>query len=753
MPAAASDSPRFEEAVRTFAEAVAASFRSPVETKPEDRLNDGPVRALLVACGEIWSRDVGSHQQTKAEGIGWPDLGVTVQSLLCGYVELKAPDVNARPESYPAQSQNGKQWRRYKALPNLIYTNGSEWCLYHGGKRAWRVRIADDIRDGAPSLNHDKVPELRRLLYDFLNWEPITPRKAKDLAEFLAPLARFLRDEVRDALGRGSAPLQQLFDDWQGVLFAEADGDQFADAFTQTVTYALLLARFEGAVNVRRAFAVDILREGEHDLLAAALDLLENARDELSLPFELLERVIGVVDAPDLLRNPQMALLPNARVADTVDDDPWLYFYEHFLAAYDPKLRKNRGVYYTPVPVVRAQVRFANELLRDRFVKRDGFADSSVVVLDPACGTGAYPLAVMEDVKATVRERQGVGMVPEKLRDLAGRLHAFELLVGPYAVARLRMSQQLLAEDVKDRNPLVYLADTLESPNVPPRFPDSAFYAPLTTEHERARAVKRDTRVLVCLGNPPYDREKRDADDAGGKRKGGWIRYGDEESDDAPILEHFLQPVRDAGRGGDLKNLYNDYVYFWRWALWKVFDSTGDGGIVTFITASSYLRGPGFAGMRRKMREVFDDLWIVDLEGDSRGARKTDNIFDIETPVAIAIGVRGGRPEPRRPARVRKARLTGTAAEKLDALDATDALSDLQWRECQTEWSAPFFPAEAGVYSRWPAVTTVFPWQQSGNRSSVELGPLVRHEQFWQNGGRTYSHSPFLIVKVPSSRQ
>ena len=692
---------------------MAASFKSPVTTKPEDQLND-PVRALLKACGDLWNRDVDSRQQVKAEGIGWPDLGVTTKGLLCGHVELKAPGVGARPENF--KGQNRKQWKRYQALPNLIYTDGSEWSLYHGDKRAQRVRIADDVGDGAGSLSHDRIPELRKLLYEFLNWEPITPKSARGLAEFLAPLARFLRDEVKDALGRGSAPLKQLFDDWQGVLFAEADDKQFADAFTQTLTYALLLARFEGQVNMQRAFVVDTLRQREHDLLATALDLLETARDELSMPFEMLERAIGVVNAPSVLRNPQMALLPDASVAATVDDDPWLYFYENFLAAYDPELRKNRGVYYTPVPVVRAQVRFASKLLSDRFVKRDGFADSSVVVLDPACGTGAYPLAVIEDVKATAR-KQGEGMIPEKLRDLATRLHAFELLVGPYAVAHLRISQQLLAEDIKDRNPLVYLADTLESPNVPPKFPDSAFYAPLTTEHERAREVKRDTRVLVCLGNPPYDREQRSPDDTNGKRKGGWVRYGDEEEGaPPPILEDFLRPVREAGEGGHLKNLYNDYVYFWRWALWKVFDSSSDGGIVTFITASSYLHGPGFAGMRRKMREVFDDLWIVDLEGDNRGTRKTENVFAIETPVAIAIGVRGGKPDPQTPARVWKTRFTGTAQEKLAKLDAAESLANLSWRQCQAEWGAPFFPVEAGAYFGWPAVVDVFPWQHSGSQ-------------------------------------
>ena len=168
MAAGASEAQPLEDAVRTFAEAVAASFHSSITTKPEDRLND-PVRALLAAYGQSGNLDVASHQQVKEEGVGWPDLGVSVRGLLCGHIELKAPDVSARPESYPADGSNGRQWKRYQALPNLIYTNGSEWSLYHGRKRARRVRIADDIRDGANSLNYDKLPELRKLFHEFLN--------------------------------------------------------------------------------------------------------------------------------------------------------------------------------------------------------------------------------------------------------------------------------------------------------------------------------------------------------------------------------------------------------------------------------------------------------------------------------------------------------------------------------------------------------------------------------------------------------
>ena len=444
------------------------------------------------------------------------------------------------------------------------------------------------------------------LLRDFLHWDPVVPGTARGLAEFLAPLARVLRDDVESELAKADSPLRNLANEWSGLLFPEGDEAQFADAYAQTLTYALLLARFEGAESLRPALAVETLQR-EHGLLAEALRLLEvdSVRDALKMPIELLERAIGAVDA--------------ARIIG--DGDPWLYFYEQFLGAYDPKLRNDRGVYYTPVEVVRAQVRLAGDLLRNRFEKTLGYAADEVVVLDPAVGTGTYPLGVLDHATEVVVDRLGPGAVPEKLSDLADRLYAFEILVGPYSVAHLRLSQRLKDAGIDDATPKVYLTDTLESPYQMSEFTASVLQKRMTEERSRAQQVKKDTRVFVCLGNPPYDREERDPSDDAGQRKGGWVRHGDGgEGAPQPILEDFLAPAREAGLGVHLKNLYNDYVYFWRWALWKVFDSTDDAGIVSFITASSYLRGPGFAGMRRKMREVFDELWIIDLEGDSLGA-------------------------------------------------------------------------------------------------------------------------------------
>ncbi|MFZ1072663.1 MAG: type ISP restriction/modification enzyme [Verrucomicrobiia bacterium] len=301
-------------------------------------------------------------------------------------------------------------------------------------------------------------------------------------------------------------------------------------------------------------------------------------------------------------------------------------------------------------------------------------------------------------------------------------------MVGPYAVAHLRLTQLIASHGgtQPEGGIHVYLTDTLESPNQVPH-EVNLFARKLTEEHRRAQRIKKHTRVLVCMGNPPYDREQAEVGERPEHlRKGGWVRHGDPRvpspdnpSDHTrPILQDFIEPASAAGAGVHVKNLYNDYVYFWRWALWKLFENpeASGPGIITFITAASYLRGPGFVGMRRKMREAFDELWIIDLEGDNLGARKTENVFAIQTPVAIAIGVRYGNQQPQNPARVRYAKITGTREEKYSKLDTIRSFADLEWQDCFDGWSDPFLPRGRGNYYAWPLLTDLFPWQHSGSQ-------------------------------------
>ena len=388
----------YSDLIGQFADDVAHNFSLPVSAQPEDQLKS-PVGQLLSAVGTLTALDVNWRTEVHPDDVeGRPDIGVVTDGLLNGHVELKRPGKGARPEGFTGRDR--QQWERFKALPNLIYTDGSEWSLYRSGHLQARTRIASDISTGAAkAVNPQELSAHQGLIQDFLYWEPVVPGTAQGLAEFLAPMARILRDEVLNALDRGNTPLRLLAHEWGGLLFPEADDGQFADAYAQIVTYALLVARFEGAESLRPARAVDTLQR-EHGLLAEALQLLEAppVRQELNMPIELLERAIGAVDSDKI----------------SLGGDPWLYFYEQFLGAYDPKLRKDRGVYYTPVQVVQAQVKLAGELLRTRFGKQLAYAEEEVVVLDPAVGTGTYPLAVLDHASETVRNRLGPGVVAEK---------------------------------------------------------------------------------------------------------------------------------------------------------------------------------------------------------------------------------------------------------------------------------------------------------------------------------------------------
>lgn len=698
------------DVVRTFSRALRDAYAPGPSAQPEDQLK-APVRDLLRDAGaELGREGVRSSFEARVPGVGRPDVAVSTgsPSLLVGHVELKEPGKGATPSRF--RGHDKRQWGKFRSLPNLVYTDGESWALFRKGERVGPlVRMSGDpTSEGAEAVAPADAEKLERLLREFLSWKPSVPGSAEALAATLAPLCHLLRDDVLDALGQEGSTIAGAADYWREYLFPDANNEQFADAYAQTVAYALLLARFSeaesgdgnaaggeyGGLDVERA--VGILRP-ENPLLARTLKLLaeDEVRSEISLGVGLLERSVSAVDPGRVARE---------------GSDPWLYFYEDFLAAYDSRLRNDRGVYYTPVQVVRCQVRLVSELLEERFGKRLSYADRGVVVLDPACGTGTYPLAVLQHGLAKAKGR--FGDASAQATRMGRNLHAFELLVGPYTVAHLKVTGEILKEggELPEGGAGVYLTDTLEPPHASP--PDRfEFFAPeLGREHRRALVVKSETPVLVCIGNPPYNRHRAD------EPRGGWVRHGDRGVGDRPIIEDFLESAREAGQGEHLKNLYNDYVYFWRWALWKVFESGPEPGpgVVSFITASSYLRGPGFVGMREAMRRTFDELWVLDLEGGNLGSRKTPNVFDIQTPVAVAVGVRHGTPKPGEPAVVRYAKIEGSREEKLEALERVGRFGDLGWEECLSGWQDYFLPRRDSAYFSWPKLTDVFPWQHSG---------------------------------------
>ena len=695
-----------QSSLERFAAAVAEKMAQISPGQPEDQLRapfENFVNEVAQALG--W-HVVLTGEAPLPDHLGRPDYAAHKDGLLAGYVELKAPGTGASSRRF--RRRDRQQFRRFSAIPNLLYTDGVEWALYRSGERAGAIARFDAESGATDSEAAAKgAAAVLALLRDFLLWQPAAPLDARgrfDLrafAKLLAPLCRLLRDQVIDALADETSLLHGLAGDWRKFLMPEASSAEFADAYAQTATFALLLGRSEGADPLTPDSARAQLAH-EHGLLSQALQVLTDPKQsrDVGAALALLQRVIGVA--------------PVGAFATSID--PWLYFYEDFLAIYDPKLRQDAGVYYTPVPVVRAQVRLIEDLLVGRLGKTLGFADKDVVTLDPAVGTGTYLLGVIDRTMATAEAAYGQGALTSQADQLFGGVYGFELMVGPFAIAELRISRALRDWGAATANggARVFLADALESPHAtPPQ--QSAFLREISEQRAQATKVKNDVPVLVCVGNPPYDRHAA-ATNANRAQTGGWVRYGDEGEGTPPILSDFIEPARQAGQGGRLKNLYNLYVYFWRWALWKVFEQQQPAGpgVVSFITASSYLDGDAFCGMREHMRRLCDDIWILDLGGEARGARKTDNLFAIQTPVAVAVAFRAGPPQPDRCANVRYARIDGSRQEKLAQLDAIDGFAAIRWRDCPKQWQAPFRPPVTGAYARWPLLCDLMPWQHSG---------------------------------------
>ncbi|MCX6584528.1 MAG: N-6 DNA methylase [Candidatus Aminicenantes bacterium] len=695
------------QALQAFAEAVTSKMTQLTHGEPEDQLR-GPFENLMNECARALTLNVVCTGETPLPNrLGRPDFAVHRDKLLSGFVELKAPGFGANPNHFTGHNRD--QWKRFQFIPNLLYSDGNEWALYRYGKLVGNLlRLSGDVATaGKKAAAPQGALGLERLLSDFFWWKPIIPTDIngkidlKGFASLLAPLCRMLRDDVTDALKNANSPLLQLARDWRQLLFPDASDEQFADAYAQTVAFALLLGRSEGADPLTLDSAEAAL-VAKHNLLSRALQVLtdRDARDEMTASIDLLLRVIAAV--------------PPATLSGL--HDPWLYFYEDFLDVYDPKLRKDTGVYYTPVKVVRTQVRLIDDLLVNRLQKPQGFADPGVVTLDPAAGTGTYLLGVIEHALNRIEAEQGVGAVAGQATALANNLYGFELMVGPYAVTELRVSRAL--QDSGAALPTdgahVYLTDTLESPNAkPPQLP--LFLKPIAEQHVKALKVKSSVQVIVCLGNPPYDRHEAARSD-NKARTGGWVRWGDDEKGTDAIFRDFLNPATKAGHGLHVKNLYNLYVYFWRWALWKVFEHPNSSvpGVVSFISASSYLDGDAFCGMREHMRRLCDEIWILDLGGEGRGTRKSDNVFAIQTPVAIAVAVRSGKVNREKPAGVHYARIDGTHDDKLEYLDNITEFSSVQWQDCPDDWRAPFRPAGQGQYFDWPLLIDLMPWQHSG---------------------------------------
>ncbi len=561
------------------------------------------------------------------------------------------------------KTREGKQLKRYlHALDNLVFTNYLEFRWYlHGEKRA-TASLSTPQADKRLPFDREKAGEVAQLLQNFLEHSAEPIRTPPELAKRMARLAHMIRDIIIDAFEQkvASNELNDLYSAFKDVLLPTLTGAEFADMFAQTLAYGLFAARYnhKGAKPFNR----------------------NDAAKEIPRTNPFLRRLFSAIAGPELDDEPFAGFVDDlaqllavtdmdAVLADfgkhTRQEDPIVHFYETFLAQYDPKMRELRGVYYTPEPVVSYIVRSVDALLRTHFDCPEGLGDDStvsytyvddqgetraatsprVLLLDPACGTGTFLYYVIEHIRESYRQTGNAGMWSGYVREqLLPRLFGFELLMAPYAMAHLKLGMQLAAVDLpqseratwaydfqSDERLGIYLTNTLEEAM---KRSEVMFGRYISEEANEAAKVKQERPVMVVLGNPPYSGHSAN--------KGEWI---------AALLHenrgnYFEVDGKSLGERNP-KWLNDDYVKFIRFAQWRI-EQTGYG-ILAFITNHGYLDNPTFRGMRQSLMQSFDEIYVLDLHGNSKkkehspDGTKDENVFDIQQGVAIGIFVKRQR--------------------------------------------------------------------------------------------------------------
>lgn len=689
----------WDDAVSAFGATAAAKLAGTGQREAAIR---APLDVLITTIGKALDRPAVLHDEVSDfDRRVRPDFGVSIEGVVMGYVEVKAPGVGIDPTKMTGHDL--KQWERQRDLPNLLYTNGTQWRRYLEGELVAEASLSDQpLQEIAGGLTSTAAFE--DLLSAFLGWKVADITSITALVSSIAPRTRLLRGEVLDQLDGERRKVRQgeredeqpfigLSKDWRRLLFPLATDETFADGYAQAVTFALLLARTSGIDLTRRSLHEVGAELGvEHSLMGRALQLLtDDVASDFRVSLDLLVTSVSAVRWDRIRRTSR---------------DVYLYLYEEFLARYDDQLRQDSGTYYTPVALVEEMVRFTDNVLRDSLGIEDGFGSQDVFTVDPAMGTGTFLQSVIERVRRRVTETTGAGAVAGALTQLATRIAGFELQMGPFAVAEMRVAE-LLAESgasIPKGGLQLYVTDTLDDPYADLTHIASGLQT-IAKSRERANELKRSRKVNVVIGNPPYRELAAGA--------GAWVEGGNADGEGAPaIFARFLEGV--PGKlAAKLKNLY---VFFWRWATWKVWESTpaDDTGVVCFVTTSGYLRGTAFTAMRRYLREMASEGWIVDLTPEGQTPDVPTRVFPgVRQTLAIGVFVRRPGTDSSIPADVRYTALRGTRAEKFKALADLRLNSD-RWEPTRTGWTDALTAAAASDWDAWPSLSDIFPWYSSG---------------------------------------
>lgn len=553
---------------------------------------------------------------------GIPDFTVRKNDNLLGYIEAKKIGENLD------KTEETEQLQRYfdSAIgQNLILTNYLEFRWYIDGKLQLKTTLGKVEKEQIIFVDHAAKTE--ELIQSFLNRQERVINDYYDLAKQMAASTKAVRYGITEALKLEDeqGELTQLKLLFQDLLLPDLDNNNFADMYAQTIAYGLFTARVGHAQNpgqgiFGRKTASIYISDKIPFLKGLFSTVIEtDIVSKINWTIEQLVELLAKVDMSNILEN---------FGRETRQEDPVVHFYETFLAAYEASLRKSRGVYYTPEPVVSFIVRAVNDLLDQEFDLDDGLGSRKVTILDPATGTGTFLYEVIKQIYFNF-EKYGVNRWNELLRDkkVLERLYGFELLMTPYTIAHLKLVLLLetLGYRFAEKERLnIYLTNTLEEGVKKSELLLGKY---ISEEANKAAAVKTEIPIYVVLGNPPYSGHSAN--------KNNWIEslvrdYS--QIDGVPLNEK------------NSKWLQDDYVKFIRFGQWKI--DKNNQGILAFVTNHGYLDNPTFRGMRQNLLKTFTKIYILDLHGNSKkkevcpDGSPDQNVFDIQQGVSIGIFIK-----------------------------------------------------------------------------------------------------------------
>jgi predicted helicase len=592
--------------------------------------------------------EVKATNEPKRQECGAPDYIITRKGIPLGYIEAKDIRADLGSKNYKEQFDRYKQ-----SLQNLIITDYLNFQLFREGTLVNTISIGQ-VQGNKIVGKPDKYEEFTLLIKDFCTYTGQTIKSSAKLSKMMAAKARLLANVIERALLPGESAnllsepenltLHDQFNSFKQVLLHDIKEKEFADIYAQTIAYGMFAARLHDPS------LIDFSRQEAAELIPKSNPFLRKLFQYIA-GYDLDDRIKWIVDdLADIFRATNVAELLKDFGKSTQQNDPLVHFYETFLSEYDPKLRKSRGVWYTPEPVVNFIVRAVDDILKAEFGLPMGLADTSkttvtvnvqgqkvkkevhkVQILDPATGTGTFLAEVVKQVYKQFEGQQGLwnNYVEEHL---IPRLNGFEILMASYTIAHLKLDMLLREtgyQPTKDQRFKIYLTNSLEEYH-----PDTGtlFANWLSAEANEANHIKRDTPVMVVLGNPPYSGESAN--------KGEWIMKLMEDYKKEPGGKEKLKERNP-------KWINDDYVKFIRYG--QDYIEKNGSGILAYINPHGFLDNPTFRGMRWNLLKTFDKIYTIDLHGNSKkketcpDGSPDENVFDIMQGVSINLFIKNGK--------------------------------------------------------------------------------------------------------------